>query len=502
MIPPEMRAEMRRLFFAEHFAVNTIAEVLGVHPDAVRGAIRSHSFLSTPAIRKSQLDPFMPFIRETLEKYPKLRSTRLFLMLRDRGYKGSVQQLRRVVRRVRPTSQQVFLALSTLPGEQAQCDWGSFGTLQVGKAIRKLSCFVMVLRYSRRMFAVFTFDQTSATFRRCHLLAFRSFQGVPRVILYDNLKTAVLERIGDAIRFNPELLELAGHCHFRPQPCNVRAGWEKGSVERAIGFLRTSFAEARTYRDLDDANTQLRQWLDGVANIRPWPDDRERTVDAVWRDEIPRLLPLPEHDLETDHVQPIRSGKQPYVRFDLNDYSIPHALARQPLTLVVDEGTVRVLDGVAEVARHVRSYDRGQRIEEPSHLEGLLAERRRALPTKTQDRLRAAVPEIDTLYEMLALRGENLGSNVARFASLVTIYGLDDFQQAVREAAQRETPRASSVGNILERLRRARSAPPVLPVTLPDRPQVRDLRVVSHDPATYDTLFSTPDKPEDSDDHR
>ncbi len=499
MIPPAVKVEIRRLFFAEHFAINTIAETLGVHHDTVRHAIGSHGFVSTPALRKSQLDPYTPFIREKLEEHPKLRSTRLFLMLKDRGYEGSVQQLRRLVSRIRPVPAKAFLALTTLPGEQAQCDWGSFGTMRVGKATRKLSCFVMVLRYSRRIYARFTFDQTMATFLRCHVDAFRDFRGVPRVVLYDNLKTAVLERIGDAIRFHPELLELAGHYHFRPQPCNVAAGWEKGSVERAIGYMRTSYAEARTYRDIDDANTQLRQWVAGIANVRPWPDDRERTVDAVWEAEIPRLIPLPEHDVDTSHRQILRSGKTPYIRFDLNDYSIPHQLVRKPLTLLAEERTVRLIDGGTEVARHVRSYDRGESIEEPAHLDGLLAERRRGLPTKTQDRLRAAIPEIDRLYEMLALRGENLGTNVARFASLLTIYGLDDFREAVREAVTRETPRSSAVGNILERLRRARNAPVVLPVRLPADPRVRDLRVVSHDPGTYDALYATRGREGDDD---
>jgi hypothetical protein len=341
----------------------------------------------------------------------------------------------------------------------------------------------MVLSSSRRIYARFSLDQTMATFLASHVAAFRDFGGVPRVLLYDNLKSAVLERIGDAIRFHPELLELAGHFHFRPQPCNVAAGWEKGRVERAIGFIRTGFAEARHYRDLDDANRQLRTWLDDVANARPWPEDRARTVADAWTAEQPRLLPLPEHDPDTAHIQAIRSGKTPYVRFDLNDYSIPHVLVRQPVTLVADEGTVRIVDGTTEVARHVRSFDRGQRIEDPSHLDG-----RRALVPKTQARLRAAVPEVDRLLELLALRGENLGGNVSKLASLITVYGIDDFRDAVHEAIERETPRATSVGNILERRRRARSAPTVLPVQLPDDPRVRNLRVTSHDPASYDTL--------------
>jgi transposase len=262
MITPEVRAEIRRLFYAEHFAVNTIVETLGIHRDAVNGAIGNHRFVASPAIRRSQLDPYVSFIKDTLEKHPKIRSSRLLLMLKDRGYQGSVQQLRRVVRKIRPAQATAYLALTTLPGEQGQVDWASFGTLQVGRAQRKLSCFVMVLSYSRRVFARFTFDQTLASFLAGHVDAFRDHQGVPRVLLYDNLKTAVLERVGRAIRFHPALLELAGHYHFRPEPCTVAAGWEKGRVERAIQYIRTSFADARHYRDLDDANRQLRKWLD------------------------------------------------------------------------------------------------------------------------------------------------------------------------------------------------------------------------------------------------
>jgi transposase len=488
VIPPELRVEIRRLFYAEHFTVNGIAEALGVHHETVKSAIDSHKFMPSPRVHRSRLDPFVPFIVGTLEKYPKMRSSRLFLMLEDRGYDGSVQQLRRKVRQLRPVPLTAYLALNFLAGEQAQVDWGHFGTVRVGTADRKLSMFVMTLSYARRTFARFTFDQTLATFLACHVLAFRDFGGVPRTCSYDNLRSVVLERIGTAIRFHPAILELAGHYHFRPEACNVRAGWEKGRVERAIGHARTSFAEGRHYRDLDDANAQLRQWLDQVANVRPWPQDRTRTVEDAWAEEKPKLLPLPAHDPDTAHMDTVRSGKMPYVRFDLNDYSIPHTLVRKPLTLVADERTVRVLDGDDEVARHARTYDRGRRIEDPAHLAGLLDQRRKAAGPKAQDQLRARVPEIDRLFDLLAVRGENIGTNVAKYIELIGQYDLEDFRAAVAEAASRETPRASSVAAILVRTARARTLPAVLPIQLPDDPRVRDLNVVSHDPATYDVL--------------
>lgn len=488
MIPPEVRAEIRRLFFAEHFTVNAIQVALSVHRDTVVRAIDTAQFNSKLYSRKSLLDRFAPFVRETLERYPKLRSSRLLLMLRDRGYTGSIQTLRRLAWKLRPTPSTAYLALNVLPGEQGQIDWGHFGTILVGRAVRNLSMFVLTCSYSRHVYARFTLDQTLESFLRGHVSGFREIGGVPRVILYDNLKAAVLERVGTAIRFNPALLEFAGQFHFRPVPCNVAAGWEKGRVERTIGYIRTSYAEARTYRDLDDANAQLRRWLDEVCNVRSWPQDRTRTVADAFAEEQPLLLRLPEHDPGTAHVRATRSGKTPYVRFDLNDYTIPHTLVRKPLTLVADETTVRILNGTVEVARHVRSYDRGRRIEDRAHLLGLLEQRPKGVPQKAQDWLREAVPQVDELLRLLALRGENLGINVQRLSLLLHQYGVDEFTVAVAEAVSRETPRSSSVASILVRRGHARREPPSVPVHLPDDPRVRGMRVATHDPATYDAL--------------
>lgn len=269
-------------------------------------------------------------------------------------------------------------------------------------------------------------------------------------------------------------------------------------MERTILYVRTSYAEARVYRDLDDANAQLRRWLDEVCNVRPWPQDRTRTVAEAFAEERERLLPRPAHDADTSHVRSIRSGKTPYVRFDLNDYTIPHPLVRKPLSLVADEDVVRVLDGTREVARHVRSYDRGRRVEDRAHLAGLLEQRKKGVPQKAQEWLKDVVPEADELFRLLALRGENIGTNVARMTQLLQLYGIDEFAVAVAEAITRQTPRASSIASILVRREHARRQAPVLPVALPDDPRVRGLRVSTHDTSTYDALGKGRKKEDDS----
>src|SRR5262245_25461359 len=434
MIPEELRSRIRRLFFAEHWKVGTISAELGVHHDAVTSAIETHRFINVPyRVAASALDPYKGFIGETLDKHPRLRATRLFAMITPRGYPGSVVQLRRYVRKVRPVStKEAFLRLWTLPGEQAQVDWACFGRITVGRAKRALSCFVMVLSSSRAVFARFFLDQRLESFLHGHVLAFEAFGGVPRSLLYDNLKSAVLERDGDLLRFHPQLLELAGHYHFAPKPCAVARGNEKGKVERAIQYLRHSFFAARRFATVEDLNQQLTQWIECTAHARPVAGDPDRRpVHAALTEERPRLLPLPAHPFACDLVRPVASGKTPYIRFDSNDYSIPHPLVRKPLTLIASETTVRLVDGDREVARHARCYDRGRLVEDTAHLEALAAEKRHARELRGRDRLKSVCPSTEAFLDAALRRGGPLRATTTRLLRLLDQYGADALEPAL-----------------------------------------------------------------------
>src|SRR5439155_8893283 len=201
----------------------------------------------------------------------------------------------------------------------------------------------------------FTLDQALESFLRGHVEAFQAFRGAARTLVYDNLRSAVLERQGTAIRFHPRLLELAGHYHFAPRPCTPGRGNEKGKIERQIHYLRQAFFAARTFVDVDDLNAQFRRWRDEIAHQRPHPESRDHTVAQVLAQEQLRLLPLPAHSFETDMMRSVASGKTPYVRFDRNSYSIPHTHVRRPLTLLASATTVRLIAGTEEIARHHRS---------------------------------------------------------------------------------------------------------------------------------------------------
>ena len=492
MIDADLRARIRRLFFAEHWRIGTIADELKVHRDTVERAVEAHRFTRTTGtqVRASIVDPYKPFIAATLEQYPRLRATRLFDMVKSRGYPGSALQIRRYVSKVRPRPRaEAFFRLDTLPGEQAQVDWGNFGKISVGDARRALSCFVMVLGWSRAVYARFALDQSLESFLRGHLEAFGAFGGVPRTILYDNLKSVVLERVGDHIRFHPRVLDLAGHYHFAPKPCAPYRGNEKGKVERTIQYLRHSFFAARRFSSVQDLNAQLRRWIDEIAHARRVPGAADgRLVSVALEEDRAHLLPLPEHPFECERVQAIASGKTPYLRFDLNDYSIPHTFARMPLTLVASEQLVRILDGQTELARHARTYDRGRVVEEPAHLEALAREKRHAHQLRGRDLLRCVCKNADALIDALVARGEPIGGHTSRLLKLLDRHGAADVDHAIAEALARGASSASSIAHILDQRARARREPPPLDPVLPTDPRVRDLRVTPHALSSYDTL--------------
>jgi transposase len=484
MINPETHAQIRRYFYAEHWKIGTIATQLSLHPDTVRNAIDSQRFRSPRAPRPSIADPYLGFIRQTLEQHPRLCATRIYDMVRDRGYPGSVVQLRRAVSRLRPQHHEPFLQLETFPAEQAQADWACFGHVMVGRAKRALSCFAITLSYSRALYLEFFFDQTTENFLRGHVHAFQAWSGQPRVILYDNLKSAVLERRGNDILFHPRLLELSAHYHFDPRPCQVRAGNQKGRVERAIRYVRDSFWAGRCFTTLEECNRQALLWRDQTAHQRRWPGGDHRTVADAFAEEQPRLLKPPLHAFSTDRIETVRSHKTIYVRFDLNDYSIPPEAVRKPLTLAATDTQVRILDGSTEIARHLRSYDRHRLVLDPAHQEAVLKSKRKASNATPAGRLEIAVPESKTFLDRAFAQRETVAHQTAQLHKLLDRYGAAALRRAMMEALERDTPRASSVAFLLQRQPR-----PSLPaLDLSHLPQAQSLDVRPHNLETYDEL--------------
>ena len=501
MITRALETEILRLHHSEHWPIGTIAMQLRVHHSTVRRVLAQAGVpVMQTTVRASIAAQYVAFIIETLTKYPTLRASRLYQMVKERGYPGAPDHFRTIVAQLRPRrAAEAYLRLRTLPGQEAQTDWAHFSTITVGRAVRPLMAFVMVLSYSRQLFLRFYLGAAMNYFIRGHVEAFSAFNSVPRVILYDNLKSAVLERAGDAIRFNPTLLELAAHYRFEPRPVAVARGNEKGRVERAIRFVRDAFFAARTFRDLDDLNAQADAWCQGAAADRLCPEDRARTVRAVFAEEQPRLLALPANPFPTEERSAVSVGKTPYARFDWNDYSIPHTHVRRTLTMLATLDTVRILDGQVLLATHPRSFDRGAQIEVLAHIEGLVAHKRAGRAHRAQDRLHYAAPSAQALFLRAAARGAHLGVLTRGLLALLASHGASALEAAIAAALAEDAAHLGVVRHFIDAHANARGQRPPVAVVLPDDPRVHAINVRPQALSAYDQLTpeTTNEHPED-----
>jgi len=204
----------------------TLAASLGLDVKTVRHWIDRPYAPRARVVRASKLDPYKGRIVGWLDEHP-LTAQQVFQRLRDGGYDGGISIVKDYVQKIRPPRREAFLTLAFGPGEAAQVDWGEYGTIAVGNSRRRLSFFVMVLAWSRKMYVEFTLSQTMEPFLAAHINAF-AVLGVPRKVMVDNLRCAVLRHArGEAAQFNPRYLDFARHYGFEIVACAPRKGNEK-----------------------------------------------------------------------------------------------------------------------------------------------------------------------------------------------------------------------------------------------------------------------------------
>jgi transposase len=502
-VTPEESAAILRLHHAEEWPVGTIATQLGRHHDTVERVLAQSGLpVAKPTARARLVDPYLPFIQETLAKHPRLRASRLWVMVKKRGYTGSKSAFRAIISRLRPRPHaEAYLHRAVLAGQEAQVDWAHFGKLTVGRAQRDLWAFVMVLAYSRLRFLRFGLRAAMPSFLRGHVESFRFFNSVPRVILYDNLKSAVLEREGDAVRFHPTLLALAGHYRFEPRACAPYRPNEKGRVERAIQDVRDNFFAARDFASVADLNAQAHAWCLEISRERRVPDQKDKTVAEAFFEDKAAMIPLAEDEFPVEERVEVRVGKTPYVRFDRNDYSVPHTHVQRSLTVVATEERVRIVDPekpIEVLADHGRTFDRDQRVEQEGHVRALVEEKRRAHQSRGFDRLFAAVPSSRAMMEKLADRGDNLGAATSGLLQLLDRVGGALLERAVAEVLARDRLRLRDVHHEIDRLRYEAGLP--APLSVPVTTDVRASAAVrTHALSTYDRLRNAKGGDDDDD---
>lgn len=464
-------SQILRYYFVEKWKVGTIATQLGIHHSVVDRVLSQAGMPKVErALRASIIDPYLPFIVDTLALYPKLTAARLLDMVKARGYPGGPSFFRQRISQLRPRKQpEAYLRLKTLPGEEAQVDWGHFGHIEIGQAKRPVMAFVMVLSWSRQIFLRFYLNQQMENFLRGHVAAFDAWQGVPKILLYDNLKSAVISRQGDVIQFHPTLLQLSAHYHFKPQPVAVARGNEKGRVERAIRYIRDNFFAARQWKDIEDLNAQAVRWCQGVSGNRKNPEEPGLTVRQAYQQEQETLLALPDDHFNTCEQCQVSARKTPYIRFDLNDYSIPYTHVQKVLAVSADLNCVRVLDDGKLIAEHTRNFDKGQQIELPAHIDALRQSKLEAKRSNSHNRLSHASPRVDELLTQSIERGHVLKTTVKLLVELLDLYGQQEFHCALEEALSKQSPYPEGVRQILIRRRDEQQKAPPIAVAVPEK---------------------------------
>lgn len=272
------------------------------------------------ATRAKKIDPYHDYITKRLADYPELSAKRIFEELSDRGFPGSYRSVRRYVAILRPRYERLYTPIQTLPGEQAQVDWGHMGSTVIEGRRYKLYVFVFTLSWSRVSYVEFVVSLNTATFLASLQRALEYVGGVPQTILFDNAKTVVSERVGDAIRFNESLLRFALAAGFTPKACWMNDPESKGKVESAVKYVKRGFFYGLEWTGLDELNRQARRWCDEIANQRvhgtthriPW----ERLVE-----EQPYLKAV-RADLPVSVPETRRVSKDRQITIDGNRYFI------------------------------------------------------------------------------------------------------------------------------------------------------------------------------------
>jgi transposase len=349
------------------FSVRSIARQLQLDRETVTKYLADEKPIPAKrAVKTSKLDPYRELIAEMVTGCPDVKAPVVLQRIRDKGFAGEITIVRALLRQLRGqlSKRQAFIRFETEPGVQLQIDWGHFASLIYGDSHRKLYALAVVEGYSRMLYVYFSHSQKQEYLHQGLLEAFRYFKGIPKEIVVDNMLTAVTERVDSVIRFNDAFLEFLGNFGIRPCACTIRAPHEKGKVENAIKYLRNNFWPLREITSLDQAQEQVRQWLDTVANVRKHATTGERPVDRLQG-----LRPLPDPLPDCPQSFTVQVHKDFGVRFDANIYSVPPWAIGKQVTLKADNRLVSIYLKEKLIACHRRCWERKQRLEIPGHLE-------------------------------------------------------------------------------------------------------------------------------------
>lgn len=501
MLSTEQINDLHRLYWSERWPMRKIERHLRMGWQTIRKYLDAPAQGPAQRPRTSKLDPFKTTIAEWLEKDATVTGSVIEQRLRPLGYTGGPTILRDYLQKARPQVKpsRAFVRMEPTAGERFEVDWGHFGALDYSGDKRKLYAFALVEAHSRMLYLEFTHSQSFETFVRCHMHAFGALGGVAREIAYDNLATAVAEHDGRLVRFLPRFLGFAREYGFYPRACNLAAGWEKGKVERAIGYVRQNFWPLREFTDLHDVNRQARQWLSEVANQRQHRETRQRPID---RFQSAALKPLPAIPYDHRDSAELLVHKDLRVQFDGNRYCVSHRYVGRRLIVKADSSSVTIYDRVQEIVSYPRSWRRGQTFG-ADRFEAELADLRPAARrSRAQERLFLLLDGLcsramlEAYLRDIADTDRALSRQLTELLELIRQYGPQAVANAIEKASAAHAFGADYVANILRQQQCPRRPQP--PLILRD-PRLNELATDPLSLLEYDAFILNPEKePDDS----
>ena len=481
MIDYQTYCQIRLLFTEKRLGLRQIARELKLGLNTVRKWARRESFQKAKAPkRSSKLDPFKGEIIRLLEQHD-YSAQQIFQQLQERGYQGRYSILKVFVRQVRPKPRPAFLTLHFEPGQCAQVDWGCAGSVPIGSTRRRLSFFLMVLAFSRKLYLEFTLAETLEHFLSCHQHAFEYFDGVVRQVWVDNCKVAVLSRTAGAIVFHPRYLDFANHYGFQIRACGVGQPQEKGRVENGVGYVKKNFLNGLELSDFQLVNPAARAWLDTVANVRVHGQTHQTPQELFAREKLKPLHPLP---YEAARLDTVRVNSQFRIQVDGNQYSVPCQYASSQLTLKRFPERLLVYDQDKLVAEHVRHYDRHQDYELPDHVAPLLLQRHKAREQKLFLRFLALSPQAHDYYQQLEQRRLNPKHHAQKIVALSELYGLEAVARALEDAFTYQAFSCEYIANLLQQRQHPPQEPGALHLTR--QQDLLELELPAPDLSLYD----------------
>jgi transposase len=465
MLVVETIAKIRRAFFREGKPIKAICRDLGVSRKVVRKVIRSgatefryeREVQPRPKIGRWS-DELDQLLTANEGKAPRERLTliRIYEELRDRGYDGGYDAVRRYARKWAKDRGQAtaaaYVPLSFAPGEAYQFDWSHEIVLLSGVTVTVKVAHVR-LCHSRMLFARAYPRETQEMVFDAHDRAFAFFKGACRRGIYDNMKTAVETIfIGKDRLYNRRFVQMCSHYLVDPVACTPASGWEKGQVENQVGLVRERFFTPRLrFKTLDELNGWLLDKCVAYAKAHHHPELTEQTVWEVFEAERPKLVPYAGR-FDGFHAVPAAVSKTCLVRFDNNKYSVTASAVGRPVEVHAYADRIVIRQDGRVVGEHRRAFGRGETLYNPWHYVPVLARKPGALRNGAPFKdwvLPAAMERIRR-----KLTGADDGNRqMVNILTAVLTDGLPAVEAACAEAIAQGVHSADVVLNILARQR-------------------------------------------------